>query len=810
MPIADSRQPIALIPMKPEDENAVFEQLLMRSGRISLSSLLRVIASRWYWVAGSAATALLAGYLAAHVIAPEYEASLLLKFPEKQSELDDLKDKIPTLAFWRAPKEYLAEKYHIAAPGLLLETLENLNAGFSFRSIEGLRETDVYPFRPLVLRVLHFEDDLYQDGYFETDGKMRLHYIPDSGRFSYPLVKGSLITVPGLSFTIDDIPAAPGLRYKFTFDLHSRKARLLAGSVGFTEAEENLPVMRLSFRHHNEAFTKDFLRLLAETYREHSLLRKQASSDLTLRFIAGQKAAFADSLQNTAHDLELFRQNNQLYDISTSATHIGTQLRGLEQEKYKLEVQGSFIGLLEKHLAPADTGYLPEGPDTSPDAVLPALIGQFNRNISRREELTRKYAETADPIQTLDNEIRRLRKRIADNVGLQKQQTEDALRLLESSIQAHKDRFGQIPGLEKTFLHLQSKSEVNRNIYLLLLDKEMEVSLLKAGILPPFTLLSPAEVRPLFPKQEDLVVLSLFFGVITGIGLIFFKRNVNRNFSSVDIPDRHPGVRISGLLHRFRPALTSRGRDLPFLTAYRDLFTEEINALRTRLLFSRSNLTALAPGRLIMITSGQSGEGKSFITISLALSFARTGKKVLVIGCDLRRPETDRYFGENMPSYGLSEWLNEEKDGVGNLIRTSQIRGLDYIPGGIPPPLPGELLQKKQFYELLEYVSVRYDYILLDTAPVGLVADNIPLLRLCDHVVYLIRWLYSKADAHEPAIQLASEYGIPRIMVVINDFYTDHLYDSLTGPTARFPRQSYYYRDYSSADKAYLQNSRSR
>lgn len=299
-------------------------------------------------------------------------------------------------------------------------------------------------------------------------------------------------------------------------------------------------------------------------------------------------------------------------------------------------------------------------------------------------------------------------------------------------------------------------------------------------MLPSFVVISKPDVDKVSPKNSQIILLSLVGGLLLGVLSVLGARYLNLKFTNISNIGNHTRVSLVGIVQHFPEKLTNSAKDMNKLLSDRTVFTESLSALRTRLSFSgkfsRENLEER--GRVIVITSDKSGEGKSFITLNLGISFTKIGKKVLIVGADLRKSKLHYFFDHNN-KIGLSSYLQGTQTDLKTLVHISDVVGLDYIPAGPVPFNPGELLQKSEFQALLDEFGKRYDYIILDTAPVGLVADAVPFLSKADHVLFIIRWLYSDKDAQAVPEALADEYDIQQIMVVVNDFYPDDLHNSL-------------------------------
>jgi tyrosine-protein kinase Etk/Wzc len=767
--------------MSKGNDSAFFEEFLNHSDSLDFQKVFKVIRSRWYWLAGSLLVFGSLCFLYLKLIKPEYVATTELIFSERQSELDELSSAKPAFLLNNGNNDYLTEKYNVRAQEVVENALVKLNNPFTFYRLKDFRQIDLYPVKPLQLQVLDFDPIRFEYGTFLIDKTRQISYESTNCKETKALIKGSIFTIPGLSFLIEEIQIPDAYEFKFVFNDPSKRARDLIKYIEVKEVEEEMPVLTLSFKHHNRPFAKDFLEKLLESYQQYDLKQKQRSSDLTLRFIGEQVKVYAATLKDAARALEIFKQKNTVLDIGASAAEISEKSRNLELRRNESEIQKAYISMLETNLGTTfePVNYLSVGLDGTTDAVLVGLLEQFNTLVSKRKEWLIKYSMHAASVKNLDEELGRCRRQILDNILLQKHKNTAVTKILDAQIQSLQKRFNQIPALEKNYVYLHSNFEINKNIYSLLLNKKIESSIVRAGILPSFKIITLMEVDKVLPKPVQSITLSIFLGTLAGLSTIFLVRYFNTKFVRIDLIDSSAGIGYLGTVHHL-DAKTGPTDILelskPGTTQTR--FTESISSLRTRISFLKydGNLHP-EKGKQILVTSEMAGEGKTFISVNLALSLTKIGKKVIVISCDLRKSKLHHFFND-INEDGLSNYL--QNPGANSPIRSSQIPNLDYIAAGPPPFNPAELLQRNPFQDLLSFCRGQYDYVILDTAPVGLVSDNVPLLANSHMVAFVLRWLYSDQDAYKLAAQLAKAYEISKIQVIVNDYYPDALYDPIT------------------------------
>ncbi len=778
-----------------ENESYFFEKLLSNSESIDLKKLLLVFFSRWYWIVAAVFISGIIGFFILKITKPLYVASITFKYLEKQSELDELGSTKPTYIFSNSNTDYLTEKFNIRSQEVVENALKKLNQNFSFFRVKDFRKIDVYPFNALTLNVINYSAEEYEHGKFLLDENLTLHYNIGEKESNWKAFNNQIISVPGLQFQIDSVNTGLGYEYEFVFNDFENQAASIIGSIGMDEVEEAMPVMNLSFRHQNPKFTKDFIAKLIESYSEFDLQKKQKSSDLTIHFIRKQLNIYSDSLKVAARELEVFKQNHHVLDINTSASEIVGTLQALDEENQKLEIQKSYADILEASISKNDepVNYLDIGIDATADNNLIGHLEKYNEVIQTRKELLLKYSPSSTAIKLIDEQLLQLRSQIKGNLAYQRKKSAGLSEILKKRRAEFRTKFNQIPELEKNFLYLQSNFEVNKNIYSLLLNKDIESSIVRAGILPTFTTISRLDINQISPKPLQVLFLSLFFGLSIGIGSILLTRFGNSKFTEIHKVDEHPSTALLGVIHHFPEKLNNSLADLQAFMMDRSIFTESISAIRTKLSFSSSNLEIPkhTEGKLIVISSQLSGEGKSFVTTNLALSFTKIEKRVLIIGADLRKSKLHRYF-ENKNKTGLCDYLQEKVLDINQIIEKTSTPYLDVIVAGTPPFNPGELLQKEQFETLLTFCKANYDYILIDTAPIGLVSDNIPVLGKADHVLFIIRWLKSEAQSYNLAWKITQEYGIKEVKIIVNDYFNDPLYSKITTGINSTETYSYY------------------
>jgi tyrosine-protein kinase Etk/Wzc len=773
-----------------KSNNSAIDRYSEAGSNIDLKRLVRVLWSRWYWIVGAVLLALLACFIFLKVSKPRYVASVTLRYNEKKTELDELNKLIQPDGFGN--QEYLTEKYVIESEEVINGAIALLKTPFTFKKKGAFRDDDVYPYQPFTAQVISYDKTEFGNGKFQLLQNGIISYATEDGNEEkrFDLAKDTLITVNGFAFKITSIQNLDD-QYIFNYnDLESVK-KAVDNKIDVKEPERNLPILELSFTYNNQKFTQDFLNKLLASYEDYNLAQKRRSSDLTIRFIQDQIKLYSNSLRQASSKVADFKQRNSVPSLQTSMAEVMNKMAELETQKSTIEIGRSYINLLEDNLSnrfeTINIGNV--GLDATSDVVLVKLINELNAVILKRKDaLIKNFSVNSQQVKALDEEVERIRNQVLGNIRVQKQKNESVLQMVTQNINTLKGRVGSLPEVERQLLYLESDRAVTDKIYSLLLNREIEASIVKAGILPSFNVLTRNDAYKVYPQALQVILICFFVGLIAGLGSIFLTRYLNGKFIDVGKIGQNESVNLLGILNRYPEKIANSGEDITNFLDNRSLFSESVNGIRTNLSFMAGNESS-KKGKLLVVTSEISGEGKSFTTVNLAISLSKTGKKVLIIVSDLRRSKLHRFFNNNNKT-GLSSYLSGKVTEQQKVISHSVIEGLDYIPAGPVPFNPTELIQNPRFEQLIEDCQQRYDYVIVDTAPVGLVSDNIPLLKHSDLVIFIIRWMYSNREAYMLPDQLAAEYDLKAVGVIVNDFYKDDLYASLA-PASYYASRGY-------------------
>jgi tyrosine-protein kinase Etk/Wzc len=779
--------------MRNENFSGALDRYAEVSANIDFKRLLRVLWSRWYWIVVALTLAMLGCFLFLRFSTPRYTASVTLRYNQKKTQIEELNKLIQPEG--AGTDEYLTEQYVIESEEVIKTAIDKLNNPFTFYRQHTFRKEDVYPFLPFTGKITSYDPSVFEHGMFKIEPNGQITYTNEDETVEnkFDVNKDTLIVVKGLSFRINSIKSLED-DYLFRYNDLDAIKKAVDDKISVDEAEQNLPILDVSFSYYNRPFTQDFLDKLIESYREYNLAQKKKSSKLTIDFINDQISIWSNSVKQASSSVSEYKTRLGVSSLQTSMVEVSNRMAELEKDKNLLEIQKSYIGVIKQSLSnrfePINIGTI--GLDQTTDKVLVELINELNKALlQRKDKIMKRFNINSEEIKNIDSETERLREQILSNIRVQEEKNNNTIQLLTNNVNEIKGKLNNLPRVERDLIYLQNDNEVKNKIYLLLLNRKIEASITEAGILPSFDVITHTEAYKVYPQALQVLLICLILGLSVGIGSVFLSRFINNTFSDVAKIGQNENVNLIGIINRYPNKVENNESDINRFLDNRSLFAESINSIRTNLSYLTHNEPAAKKGKLLVVTSEISGEGKSFVTVNLAISLTKINKRVLIIVSDLRRSKLHKFFNNNNKQ-GLSNYLSGKTNDYKTVIHKGGVDRLDFIPAGPVPYNPTELIQNNRFEQMIDDCLANYDYVIIDTAPIGLVSDNVLLLQKSDLVIFIIRWLYSSQEAHLLPDQVTQEYNLKKVGVIVNDFYKDDLYASLA-PASYYASRGYGY-----------------
>lgn len=513
---------------------------------------------------------------------------------------------------------------------------------------------------------------------------------------------------------------------------------------------------------------EDFINKLIELYNIDANNDKNEIAESTARFIDERIAVINQELGTTEMELESFKRSAGLTDLTSDAQQALTEKSDYEKRRVENGTQLGLIQYLSDYLNTPSNAYEPMPVNVGlNDQPLTQLINQYNELILERNRLLRSSSETNPVVRKIGNSIRDMRENVATSIASVKKGLLIAKADLDREASKYAGRISDAPTKERQFVSIQRQQEIKAGLYLMLLQKREENNITLAATSTNAKIIDDAlaDRYPISPKKKLILLLAFALGVAIPVGIIYLLDLLKFRIENRSDVEKITSVPVIGDV-----PVSSANRTDTHAIAVRegenDLMAETFRNIRTSLLFLLGQ-----PGqKVILVTSTSSGEGKTFIASNLAVSLALLGKKVLIMGLDIRKPGLNKVFHISHKEKGITQYLAApQSTNLDELLRPSGVVAtLDLIPGGAVPPNPTELLSRPAFSELIQILRQRYDYIVMDTAPIGMVTDTQVIARMADVSIYVCRADYTHKADFQYINELTDRQLLPNLNVIIN------------------------------------------
>jgi len=740
----------------------------------------------WYIVVFSLLIALTVSYLSNRYAVRIYPvtASILIKEAQETSEGKFVYNN-PLVSGFR---NYLNELYIIKSYPLIERTISDLGFETSFSRVGNLLTTEVYPHLPVSVEVLNKNKAGRQQFYFEIVNEFQFKLTTviddDSEKVSTVFAFNDTITfqhVRGIfrltsTTNLKQFSNDPLL---FNFTPARSLAGMYVGKLSATWAEEGAGVINLSVNGPNAKKDMDFLSGLIVQYQAYDLDKKNQVALRSIDFISDQLTGITDSLRKAENQLQQFKNRNTISDLSTEASRLFQKTETLEVQKTELIIRSKYYNYLTGYVANGkglDQVILPTSVGIE-DGILSKLIGDMiDLQTQIKMQIGKENSQNPFVLERLKL-INEFRKDIVESVRNQKSIDDIKLDFLNKGIGEVEKQLSYLPLAERQLVSIKRNYGLLENLYIFLLQKKAEAGISKASTTSDISIVNPPMIAggAISPNPSRNYILAVLFGLgLPFLTFILFELLNTRIQSREDIQKLTSMPFIGGIGHK-------KGHlNLEVLGSPKSAIAESFRALR-------SNLNYFTGGKakgVYMISSSISGEGKTFTSVNLASVLALSGAKVLIVGADLRKPKLYNDFGLSNEK-GLSSYLSGMLD-FDAVVQQTAYDHLDLVSGGPVPPNPSELLLKPRMSEFMTLARERYDFVVLDTPPLGIVTDAFTLAGYADHTLFLVRQNYTPKVLLKNIEDYYGTGKLKNISMVFNDI-------SRSGPGYGYGYEGYGY-----------------
>ena len=543
--------------------------------------------------------------------------------------------------------------------------------------------------------------------------------------------------------------------------------RPMAVAKGYTNALSIAPtskttsVVIVSLKNSNRRRGVDFINQLLMMYNINANNDKNEVAQKTAEFINERIGIISKELGSTELDLENFKRSAGITDLTSEAQIALTGNAEYEKKRVENQTQINLVMDLYRYMKGNEYEVLPSNVGLQ-DAALAGAIDRYNEMLVERKRLLRTSTENNPTIVNLDTSIRAMQ----SNVQATLDATLKGLQITKDDLAREANRYSRrisdAPTQERQFVSIARQQEIKAGLYLMLLQKREENAITLAATANNAKIIDEAlpDDNPVSPKRMIVYLAALVAGVGFPIGIIYLIGLTKLKIEGrVDV-ERLTSLPIVGDI----PLTSEKQGSIAVFENKNNLMSETFRSIRTNLQFMLEN-----GKNVILVTSTISGEGKSFVSGNLAISLSLLGKKVVIVGLDIRKPGLNKVFNIPKKEHGITQYLTNTTINLMDLVQQSDInKNLFILPGGTVPPNPTELLARDGLDKAIEILRQKFDYVILDTAPVGMVTDTLLVGRVADLSVYVCRADYTHKAEYTLINELAEGDKLPNICTVIN------------------------------------------
>ena len=754
--------------------------------KIDIQQLLFKYIIHWPWFVGAVLVCLIGAWIYLRMATPVYNisATVLIKDDKKGGNTGSMVglEELGLSGLISSSQNIDNELEVLRSKTLVKEVINLLNLYVSYTDEDGFPSKNMYKTSPVLVSLTPQEAEkltdpmvvemaLYGEGGLEVnvtvgDKEYQKHFEKLPAVF--PMDEGTLAffqSPDSLSLKKDTMEASSNIRH-ITAKIKSpmKVARAYCENLKIEPTSKTTSVAVISLKNSSLQRGQDFINQLLEMYNRNTNNDKNEIAQKTAEFIDERINIISKELGSTEANLENFKRNAGITDLTSEAQIALTGNAEYEKKRVENRTQISLIEDLRKYIRGNEYEVLP-GNIGLQDPGLVATIERYNEMLVERKRLLRTSTENNPTIINLDTSIRAMK----SNVQAILDGSLKGLLITKADLEREASRFSRrisdAPGQERQFVSIARQQEIKAGLYLMLLQKREENAIALAATANNAKIIDEAiaDDIPVSPKRRMIYLIALVLGIGIPVGIIYLIGLTKFKLEGRADVEKLTTIPIVGDIP-LTDEKNEKDGSIAVFENQNNLMSETFRNIRTNLQFMLQN-----DKKVILVTSTVSGEGKSFISANLAISLSLLGKKVVIVGLDIRKPGLNKVFRLSTKEKGITLYLANPETDLMSLVQPSDInQNLYILPGGTVPPNPTELLARDGLDKAIEILKKSFDYVVLDTAPVGMVTDTLLIGRVADLSVYVCRADYTHKVEYTLINELAEEKKLPNLCTVIN------------------------------------------
>ncbi|MBC6610305.1 polysaccharide biosynthesis tyrosine autokinase [Hymenobacter sp. BT507] len=675
------------------------------------------------------------------------------------------------LNVFRSSKNLNNEIEILKSAGLMHRVVRELDLGTTYYVEGRFRNEELYnsgnPIRTIVSKL--DTNIVNKDIYLVAKSTIEFQLFDNNDEKGITYRFGQLIHKPYGSFTIvanNNALLKEYLNQKIIIGLHDTRdiAENFSGGLTVSPIKEDATVLRIGITDAIPSRGIDIVNKLVQVYNKEALEDRNVMATNTITFLDDRLKYITGELSDVEKSVAQYKSSNELTDVTTQASNYVEQATDYNKRLSDWAIQIDILESIENYLN-QNKGQYKMVPSTLgiQDETLLGLINKFNELQLERERMLRT-TEVGNPlVQNFNEQLSNLRANILENLGNIKKSLVITSNSLKASSGQFKSRIQRVPRVERELQEINRQQETKQKLYLFLLQRREEAAISLASTVSNSRIIDTATSTnyPISPSKQIIYLTALLLGALVPFGILYTKDLLNDKIRTQQDVERLTTTPILGEL-----AHNSSGT-LVVTRENKSTLAEMFRLIRSNLSFAAGNAEN---GKVILVTSSMSGEGKTFFAINLGASLVLAGKRTLLIELDLRNPSLLYELGEKVTT-GLTDYINSNEVSIKDIIQPIEsIPHLDIIGAGTSlANNPAELMMSDKLQYLISELKDMYDHIIIDTAPIGRVSDAFSLRTLINQTIYLVRYNYTDKRQINIISNIFSNHLLPNPMIVLND-----------------------------------------
>ena len=770
--------------MKETDFNEAQES---KEENIDVKELLFKYLIHWPWFVGAVVACLIAAWVYLYVSTPVYNisATVLIKDDKKGGSAGMLSglESLGLDGMISSSQNIDNEIEVLHSKTIAKEVVENLGLYISYMDEDEFPSRNMYKTSPVQVSLTPQEADLLEkpmivemalqpqgsmdvnvkigdDEYQKHFEKLPAVFPTDRGTLAFFLTSDS---ISSSKRTLEETTGSEKITRNITATINNplAVAKAYCKNMTIEPTSKTTSVAVISLKNSNVQRGKDFINKLLEMYNINTNNDKNEVAQKTAEFINERIGIISKELGSTEKDLESFKRGAGITDLTSDAQIALTGSAEYEKKRVENQTQINLLQDLQKYMQNEGYEVLPSNIGLQ-DLNLAAAINRYNEVLVERKRLLRTSTENNPTIINLDTSIGAMK----ENVQVSLDRVLRGLFITKADLDREASRYSrrisEAPGQEREFVSIARQQEIKAGLYLMLLQKREENAITLAATANNAKIIDDAiaDDAPVSPKGKMIYLIALVLGVGIPVGVIYLLELTKFKIEGRSDVEKLTCVPIVGDI----PLTDEKQGAIAVFENQNNLMSETFRNIRTNLQFMLEN-----DKKVILVTSTVSGEGKSFISANLAISLSLLGKKVVIVGLDIRKPGLNKVFNIPRKEVGITQYLANPEKNLMDLVQLSDVsKNLYILLGGTVPPNPTELLARDGLDKAIETLKKNFDYVILDTAPVGMVTDTLLIGRVADLSVYVCRADYTHKNEYTLINELAEKDKLPSLCTVIN------------------------------------------